>query len=120
MRVRRRIIAGPVGLVMVLFLLSGCVGFYGNTKRFLQPPTEGMLEIEMIKTYGEPSFSSVVEDQTVYTYRVREVQYIIAAGLYNGYDLIVICRDGRVVEVKKLPRPVSFTVLHPVPWVVPQ
>ena len=105
---------------MVLLSLSGCLGFYGNMERFRLTPTEGMKEIDLIKTYGEPSFSSVVGDQTIYNYRVRDVKYVLAAGMYNGYDLIVVCRRGRVVDVKKLPRNRAFTTFTPVHWAVPQ
>ncbi len=107
-----------LGLAMVALSLSACVGFYGNTTRFLQPPAEGMEEIEMIKQYGEPSFTTVVEDQTVYTYKIRDVKYLVVVGLYEGYDLVIVCRDGRVIEVKKIDRNRSFSLFHPVPWAI--
>ncbi len=118
MAIRLRNIAWLLSLAGVLFLLSGCIGFYGNTKRFLQPPTEGMEEIEMLKQFGEPSFCAVVEDQKVYSYKVRDVKYIVLVGTYNGYDLIVVCRDGRVIEVKKMPRNRGFTLFTPPAWTV--
>ncbi len=118
MAIRLRNIGWLLSLAGVLFSLSGCIGFYGNTKRFLQPPTEGMEEIAMIKQFGEPSFCAVVEDQKVYSYKVRDVLYVVLVGIYSGYDLIMVCRDGRVIEVKKMPRNRSFTLFWPIPWTV--
>ena len=108
------------GLMMTLISACGCVGIYGNTKRFLNPPTAGMKEIDMIKAYGEPSFATEIEDQKVYTYSVRDVRYIVVVGLYKGYDLVVVCRDGYVIEVKKISRNDSLALFQPVPWVVPE
>ena len=118
LRTRLRSITCVLGLAALLFSLSGCIGFYGNTTRFLQPPTEGMEEIDMIKQYGEPSFCTVVEDQKVYSYKVRDVKYVVVVGLYNGYDLVIVCRDGRVIEVKKIDRNQSFSLFQPVPWAI--
>lgn len=107
-----------VGLGLLIVSLSGCVGLYGNTTRFLQPPTEGMEEIEMIKQYGEPSFSTIVEDQKVYCYKVRDVKYLVVVGIYEGYDLVIVCRDGRVIHIKKIDRNRCFSLFQPVPWAI--
>ena len=117
-RTRPSSIACILGLAILVFSLSGCIGFYGNTTRFLQPPSEGMEEIEMIKQYGEPSFSTVVEDQTVYSYKIRDVKYLVVVGIYKGYDLVIVCLDGRVIEVKKIDRNQSFSLFHPAPWAI--
>ena len=52
------------------------------------------------------------------SYKVRDVQYLVLVGLYKGYDLLVVCRDGRVVESEKITRPNAMTILYPTPWAV--
>ena len=105
-------------LLFAILILSSCMGFYNNTSNFLNPPGIGTEEINVLKELGTPAFSTIVEDQKVYTYRVRDVKYIILIGLYEGYDLVVICRDGMVVESKRVPRPKAFTLFNPLPWAV--
>jgi len=105
-------------LGFVFISLCGCVGTYNNTTNFLNPPDIGTEEITVLKELGSPVFSTVVEDQKVYIYRARNVKYIILVGLYEGFDLVVICRDGMVVESKKVPRPKTFTLFYPTPWAV--
>ena len=112
-----KIYIGMLFFLLVMVFLSGCMGFY-NSENFLNPPATGSEEIAVLKELGCPAFSTTVEDQKVYVYRVRNVKYIILVGLYEGYDLVVICRDGMVVDTKKAPRPSTFTLFNPVPWAV--
>lgn len=99
-------------------LLTACIGIYDNTENFLNPPGTGKEELSVLNELGNPSFSTIVEDKKVYVYKVRDVKYIILVGLYEGYDLVITCRDGLVVESRKVPRPSSFTLFSPVPWAV--
>ena len=105
-------------LTLTLITLTSCVGIYDNTKRFMNLPAEGTDELQMIREYGSPDFTTTVEDQKVYTYKVRKVGYYVVVGIYEGYDLMVVCRDGRIVESKKIPHHNSFTIFQPVPWSV--
>ena len=118
-RTRPSSIASILGLAILVFSLSGCIGFYGNTTRFLQLPVEKMGVIEMLQQYGEPSFSTIVEDKTIYTYKVRDVKYIVVVGIYNGYDLVIVCMDGKVDQVKKIGRNQSFSLFHPSLYSIP-
>lgn len=107
-----------LGLGSVLFMVSGCIGIYDNTDLFLNSPAVGSGEVEMLKAYGTPAFTTKAEDRTVYTYKVRDVMYIICVGLYKGHDMVVVIRDGDVEEVKKVTRPNAFTLFQPLPWAV--
>ena len=105
-------------IVIGLFVLTGCLGFYRNTDNFLNLPDAGEEEIKILNELGIPSFSTMVEDKKIYCYRVRNVKYIILVGIYEGYDLIITCRDGTVVESRRVMRPWTFTLFNPVPWAV--
>ncbi len=107
-----------VVVVLGMLFLSGCMGFYKNSDNFLNIPQAGEKEIVILNQLGIPSFSASVEDNKVYCYRVRDVKYIILVGIYEGYDLVITCRDGAVVESKRVPRPRTFTLFSPVPWAV--
>lgn len=96
--------------------LSGCIGMYSNTSLFYNDPASGMEEVKLIQQYGTPSFSTNIEDRKVYTFKVRDNNYYILLGAYSGYDLVVVCRDGLVVETTRVPRPSAFTLFTPVPW----
>jgi|GEM_PF-627293 len=106
-------------MILISFCLTACIGIYDNTENFLNPPDAGTDEIEILNELGTPSFASDVEDKTVYVYKVRDVKYIILIGLYEGYDLVITCRDGVVAETRKVPRPSAFCLFSPVPWAVP-
>lgn len=108
----------PVTLLFITVIFTGCVGSYNNTHNFLNPPATGDEELSVLKEFGTPSFATTVEDQKIYTFKVRDVKYMVCIGLYEGYDLVVICRDGMVVETKKVPPPKSFSLFYPVPWAV--
>jgi len=101
-----------------MIFLSGCMGFYKNSDNFLNIPQTGAQEIVILNELGIPTYSTSVEEKKVYCYRVRDVKYIILVGIYEGYDLIITCRDGVVVESKRVPRPRTFTLFSPVPWAV--
>jgi len=105
-------------VILGMLFLSGCMGFYKNSDNFLNVPKTGEQEIVILNELGIPSYSTSVEDKKVYCYRVRDVKYIILVGIYDGYDLIITCRDGVVVESKRVPRPRTFTLFSPVPWAV--
>jgi len=104
--------------LLAAIFLAGCVGTYNNSDNFLNPPAIGSEEIAVLKELGAPAFSTTAEDQKVYVYKVRDVKYIILVGLYEGYDLVVVCRDGAVIESKRVPRPKAFTLFNPLPWAV--
>lgn len=99
-------------------LLGGCIGIYSNTSKFLNTPREGTTEIELIERYGTPAFSSYVQDRRVYTYKVRDTKYILVAGIYDGYDLVVVCQNGLVTSTSRVERPRALAILNPVPWAV--
>lgn len=105
-------------VILSSLILSGCVGIYNNEGNFLNLPETGSEEINALKELGPPAFSTEVEDQKIYIYKARNVKYIICVGLYEGYDVVITCRDGMVVDSKKIARPKTFTFLTPVPWAV--
>lgn len=103
-------------LVLGMSTLAGCYGTYNNTSLFYNDPASGMEEVKLLQQYGTPAFATNIEDRKVYSFKVRDNSYIILVGMYNGYDLVVVCRDGLVVETKRVPRPSSFTLFSPLPW----
>lgn len=105
-------------LAIALLLNTGCIGIYDNTDLFLNDPAVGSSEVDMLKMYGTPAFATTAEDKKVYTYKVRDVLYIICVGIYKGHDMVVVLRDGDVEEVKKVARPSTFTLFQPLPWAV--
>lgn len=105
-------------VVAVLFVLTGCVGIYDNTEMFLNDPPAGMSEVDVIKTYGTPAFISTTGDQKILTYKVRDAKYIVMIGLYDGYDLIVMMRNGSVEETFKVQVPKAFALFSPWNWIV--
>ncbi len=107
-----------LGLALSLLALPGCFGVYDNTDRFLNDPDLGLTETEVIKGYGTPAFASGNNKERVLTYQVRDNKYIILVGIYEGYDLIVIFRDGKVAETHKVERGKSLAFLSPLPWIV--
>ena len=113
-----RRIVGLAGLGLFAMAMVGCVGTYSNTEAFLTTPKTGQLEVDMLKKYGTPHLATNVEDLKVYFYKVRKAKYVLGFGSYSGYDLVVVCRDGQVVETSKTPRPQAFCLLHPTPWAV--
>lgn len=108
---------GFASLLLLLALpLTGCIGIYDNSERFMSQPGIGTDEVTMLKTYGTPDFVGFVEDKKVYTYKVRNNKYIILVGDYQGYDLVIVCESGQVKEVTRVNRPKGFALLNPVPW----
>lgn len=105
-------------LLAVTLLLSGCVGMRSNQSLFLNEPERGMSELTLLQTYGKPDYSAAVEDQKVYIYRVRDEKYIIAVGMSGTYDLVVTCRDGEVVDTKRVAAGDNLAILQPNPWQV--
>ena len=106
-------VAAVIGGILTF---TGCFGTYSNTSLFYNDPASGMEEIKLLQQYGTPAFATNIEDRKVYTFAVRDNSYIVCVGTYSGYDLVVVCRDGLVVETKRVPRPSAFTLFTPVPW----
>lgn len=105
-----------VSLCTAMLGATGCFGTYSNARIFAMEPTQGMQELALVHTYGMPDWSSEIEDSKVYVYRVRDNRYVVLVGLYEGYDLIVTCRDGEVADVRRMQRPKALTVFQPLPW----
>jgi len=104
------------GCAAAALLSSGCIGIYDNTAMFSPGPHKGMEEVDMLRAYGTPSWQGFAEDKKVYTWKVRDNTYIVVAGVYDGYDLVVTVENGEVSEVHKAPRPKAVTVFGPLPW----
>lgn len=96
--------------------LSGCIGVYNNSKQFLNNPENGMAEGDLIRQYGTPAYSGFVENEKLYTYKVRDNKYMVLVGVYEGYDLVVTCRNGVVTNTRRVERPQAFSLLYPTPW----
>jgi len=109
---------GALAALCMMPLLTGCVGLYNNTANFREMPREGMAEIDMIRTYGAPDFTTFVEDQKVYVYKVRDTKYIILVGIYDGYDYVITTDNGRIVHVERVDAPNTLAILQPLPWAV--
>jgi hypothetical protein len=108
-----------VALVVVATMSTACVGIYDNTTNFDPAPTAGMSEGDMLKKYGAPDFSGFVDAATkVYIYEVRKTEFYFFIGFYKGHDLVVMVRDGRVVETAEAPRAKVMSILQPTPWAV--
>ena len=105
-----------VAVVGLAATLTGCIGVYNNSDLFTPAPYQGMDELAMLKGYGTPDFTTFVEDQKVYTYKVRDNLYVILVGVYDGYDLVVVCEDGQVRETTKVEAAKRFSLFSPVPW----
>ncbi|MCB2156375.1 hypothetical protein KQI84_15990 [bacterium] len=105
-----------IAAAVLAISLTGCIGIYDNSELFRPAPHQGMDELAMLQSYGTPTFTTFVEDQKIYTYKVRENMYIILLGIYDGYDLVVVCEDGRVREITKVDPPKRFSLISPVPW----
>ncbi len=104
--------------IAVLVALTGCIGLYNNSEQFLNEPEVGMSEVEVIKTYGTPAFASGVGLDRVLTYKVRDTKYLLVFGQYEGYDLVIVMKDGKVVETQKVPVGKAFALFQPWPWLV--
>ncbi len=107
-----------VSALAVLLVLSGCIGLYDNSKQFLNEPPVGMTEIELIKTYGTPAFATATGTDKILTYRVRDTKYILLYGSYEGYDLVIVLKNGSVVETHKVQLANAFALFQPWPWMV--
>ncbi len=107
-----------VALLWTVALLGGCYGNYSNSHLFLNGPDIGQGELNLMRIYGIPNFTTVAEGHKIYGYKVREVNYYGIVGIYEGYDLLITCRDGQVVEHRSVLRPQAVTVFAPPPWAV--
>jgi hypothetical protein len=103
-------------LLTAPLLLAGCIGIHDNTPIFLNPPREGMSEGALIRNYGTPSFAGFAENEKIYTYKVRNNKYIVLVGIYEGYDLVITCKNGTVTAVDRVIRPKTFALFQPLPW----
>ncbi|MBN1516562.1 hypothetical protein JXA32_08330 [Candidatus Sumerlaeota bacterium] len=107
-----------IAILAIAFSATACVGIRSNEGNFLNPPERGISELELLLTYGKPDFTAAVEDQKVYIYSVVSEKYIIAVGMSGSYDLIVTCRDGEVVDTKRIKSAGGISILQPNTWQV--
>lgn len=105
-----------IGLLVGSVFLSGCIGIYDNSALFFNLPREGTSEGTILRTYGTPDFAGFAENEKIYTYKVRKNQFIILLGMYEGYDMVVTCKNGEVASVDKVIRPKTFSLFYPTPW----
>ncbi len=110
-----RVIPGILGLLVVL-TLTGCIGIWDNSSLYTVQPAVGSPESDLLKNYGAPSFAASVDNQKIYTYKIRNNMYIICFGLFNGRDMVVVCEDGKVKEIKSVERPKAFSLFQPWTW----
>ena len=104
------------GLAALVFT-TGCVGIYDNSSLFkYKGPAEGVEEVEMLQSYGAPSFATQVGSQKVYIYKIRDNKYIILFGLFDGADLTVTCEEGKIIKVNRVERPKAFSLFQPWIW----
>ncbi|MDX1971364.1 MAG: hypothetical protein SFY68_02420 [Candidatus Sumerlaeia bacterium] len=109
--------AALLGLATLSLLpLTGCIGIYDNSKLFTPTPQVGMSELELLKQYGTPSYSDFVDDKKVHIYKIRNNQYIVLFGKYDGYDLVITCDNGQVIDIDRAERGEAFALFNPVPW----
>jgi len=99
-------------------LTTGCIGLYDNSKKFMNLPATGTDEIDVLKEFGAPDFQATTSDRKVYTYKVRDVKYVVLVGVYSGHDLLVVVKDGKVEETRRVARPSTLAILQPIPWAV--
>lgn len=97
-------------------LMAGCIGIYDNTAHFSPGPHKGMDELTLLQNYGTPAWQGFAEDKKVYTWKVRDNMYIVVAGVYDGYDLVVTVENGEVSDVRRAPRPKALAIFSPLPW----
>ena len=95
---------------------TGCIGTYSNMGQFLNDPAPGADELNVLQQYGTPAFATEAEGHKVYMYRVRENNYFVFLGFYDGYDLVVTCRDGQVVDSRRVKAPEAFALFQPWLW----
>jgi hypothetical protein len=105
-----------IAILVGATLLTGCYGTYDNSQLFFNLPKVGTTEGTVLRTYGTPAFAGFAENEKIYTYKVRKNQYIILFGQYEGYDMVVTCKNGEVSSVDKVVRPRTFSLLYPTPW----
>ena len=105
-------------IVLLALLLTsvGCIGIQNAPDVFLNQPTPGMNEVEMIKTYGMPDYTHKSGDTTVYVYQVNNRAYYVVYGFNNDVDMVVVCKAGKVVEVKNVKSGDGMSILQPNTW----
>jgi hypothetical protein len=107
-----------LGLAALLIAMSGCVGVYDNSGRFLNDADVGETQADVIKRFGTPSFTTGSGAETVMTYDVRDNKYIILIGMYDGYDMVIVFKDGKVTETRKVQLGTRFALFSPWNWIV--
>ena len=103
-------------LAVLLATSVGCIGISKNTDRFLNPPTSGMTEVEMVMQFGAPDFSTRSGDKAVYVYKIIDRAYYIVFGYADDLDMVVVLEGGKVKEVKKLKAGTGMAILQPNTW----
>ncbi len=105
-----------IALFSVLLSSVGCIGIQKAPDVFLNQPSPGMDEIEMIKTYGMPDYTHTSGDTTVHVYQMNDYYYYVAYGKSEDVDMVVVCKDGVVTEVKKVRVGDGLAILQPNTW----
>ncbi len=103
-------------LIALLLAASGCIGITKSSPVFLNPPSIGMTVVDMVKTYGAPVYTASSGDETVYVYRVMDHAHYVAYGYNEDLDLVVVCKNGAVTEVKNVKAGSGMAILHPT-WI---
>lgn len=103
-------------LIGLLFVSFGCIGTQMATDVFLNQPVPGTSEVDLIKTYGMPDYSLSSGATSVHVYQVPERQYYVLYGWSEDVDMVVVCRDGQVAEVKNVRTSESMAILQPATW----
>jgi hypothetical protein len=107
------------GLLLVLLTTSfGCIGITKSADMFLNSPSVGMTEIEMVMTYGAPAFSTHNGDTAVYVYKIVDRAYYVVYGYNDDIDMVIVCKGGKVAEVKKVKPASGMTILQPNTWTI--
>lgn len=103
-------------LVALIATSVGCIGITKNTDRFLNPPSPGMTEVETVMNFGAPDFSTRSGDSAVFVYKLIDRAYYVAYGYSDDIDMVVVFKNGKVTEVKKLKASSGMALFQPSTW----
>lgn len=105
-----------IALFSVLLSSVSCIGTRKSPDVFLNQPSPGMDEIEMIKTYGMPDYTHTSGDTTVHVYQVNDDYFYVVYGKSEDVDMVVVCKGGKVTEVKRIRVGEGLAILQPNTW----